>query len=99
MKRLPKALTAAALAAGFGISFMQPAKADQTSTEEILAAGALIAGIAISENIAHKQQLAQTVVGRTANGGVVFGDGHVVLPNGQSFYPGNFGDAVSCNGG
>jgi hypothetical protein len=99
MKRLPIIITAAALSATLGLGSMQPAKADQASTTEtILAAAAAIAGIAISQNVAHKQQQAQTVVGRTAYGATVYADGHVVLPDGRSYYPGNYGQRIACNG-
>jgi hypothetical protein len=99
MKRLPSVLMTAALSASLGLGSVQPAKADQASTTTtILAAAAAIAGIAISQNVAHKQQLARTAVGRTANGATVFADGHVVLPDGRSYYPANYGQRIACNG-
>ncbi len=99
MKRLSTILTAAALAATFGLGTLQPAKADQTSTDEvILGAAALAAGIATYANVQHKNQLANTVQGYTPWGATVYEDGHVVLPNGQSYYPNNVGQQIACNG-
>jgi hypothetical protein len=36
----------------------------------------------------HKRQAANTVVGYTRNGGTVYGDGRIVMPNGATIYPG-----------
>lgn len=99
MKRLATILVAGALSASLGLGSVQPAKADPASTTTtILAAAAAIAGIAISQNVAHKQQLARTAIGRTAYGATVYADGHVVLPDGRSYYPGNYGQRIACNG-
>jgi hypothetical protein len=92
-------LAVAAMAGTLGLSTIQPAKADTSSTvDTIIGAAAVIAGIAISQNVAHKQALANSVVGYTTWGATVYGDGHVVLPNGQSYYPSNVGQQVACNG-
>lgn len=97
--KTPSTFLAVALAGALGLSAAQPAKADTTSTmDTIIGAAAVIAGIAISQNVAHKQSQANTVVGTTPWGATVYGDGHVVLPNGQSYYPGNVGQQIACNG-
>lgn len=99
MKRLTSIITATALAATFAFGAAQPAKADQTTTDDIiLGAAALAAGIATYTNVQHKNQLATTVQGYTPWGATVYEDGHVVLPNGQSYYPGNVGQQIACNG-
>jgi len=98
MNRLSTILTAGALVATFGLGSVQPAKADQQSTDVIIGAAALVAGIATYANVQHKNQLANTVQGYTPWGAAVYEDGHVVLPNGQSYYPGNVGQQISCNG-
>jgi hypothetical protein len=72
----------AALAAGSAV----PAPADtagQVSTRNIiLGALAVTAGIIIYNNYEHKVAQANTVVGYTPDGGVIYGDGRVVYPNG-----------------
>ncbi|MEO6989952.1 MAG: hypothetical protein ABI346_05925 [Candidatus Baltobacteraceae bacterium] len=99
MTKLSSILTAGGLAAAIGFSTMQPAKADTTSTvETILGAAAVVAGVAIETNIAHKNALANRIVGYTPSGATVYADGHVVLPNGQSYYPGNNNQTIACNG-
>ena len=99
MKRLSTILTAAAIAAVIPLGTAIPAKADQTSTDEIiLGAAAVVAGVATYANVQHKNQLASTVQGYTPWGATVYEDGHVVLPNGQSYYPGNVGQQIACNG-
>ena len=74
-----------------------PAKADTTSTLLITAAAAvaLMTGI----NVAEKSAKAHQVVGYLQNGSIVYADGHVVAPNGMSWYPGNVGENISCNAG
>jgi hypothetical protein len=97
--KTPSTFLAVALAGALGLSAAQPAKADTASTvDTIIGAAAVIAGIAISQNVAHKQAQANTVVGTTPWGATVYADGHVVLPNGQSYYPGNVGQQIACNG-
>lgn len=97
MKRLPVILTAGAFVLTLGFSAVQPAKADDATTTAVAAAAA-VAGIAIWQNVQHKNQQANTVQGYTPWGATVYADGHVVLPNGQSYYPGNVGQQISCNG-
>lgn len=101
MKKLTISLTTIALAATFGLASIAPASADQAAATRntILGAAALIAGIAIESNVANKNAQANTVEGYTNDGAAVYQDGHVVEPNGSSYYPGNVGQSISCNGG
>ncbi len=74
-----------------------PAKADTTTTQDILyGAAAAVAGITLY-NVEHKQALASTVEGYLPNGATVYEDGRVVSSNGQSWYPGNSGQSVACS--
>ena len=89
-----------ALTLGFG-STVKPAAADQAAAtrNEILGAAAAIAiGLTVA-NVSHKNAVANTVQGYLPNGSTVYGNGEVVNPNGQGYYPGNYGQQVSCNGG
>jgi hypothetical protein len=80
-------------------SMQAPARADGASTTRtIIGAAALIAGLATAANVAHKDQLANTVEGYLPDGSVVYQDGHVVARNGYSWYPGNQGEQIACNG-
>jgi hypothetical protein len=76
-----------------------PAKADSAATTRLLAGAAAAAAIFTAVNVQHKHQIANTVQGYLPNGSTVYADGHVVSPNGQSWYPGNNGQRVDCNGG
>ncbi len=98
--RLPITITSLALTAALGVATISPAKADGAATTRniILGAAVLVAGVAIESNVAHKNRLASTVQGYLPDGGVVYGDGRVVEPNGQTYYPGNNGQQVACNG-
>jgi hypothetical protein len=89
-----------ALALGFG-STVKPAAADQAAAtrNEILGVAAAIAIGLTAANVAHKNAVANTVQGYLPDGSTVYGNGEVVTPNGQSYYPGNYGQQVSCNGG
>jgi len=101
MNKLTLSLTTLALAASFGLASVAPASADQAAATRntILGIGALIAGIAIESNVAHKNAVANTVEGYTQNGATVYQDGHVVEPDGNAYYPGNVGRQIACNGG
>ncbi len=101
MKKLTLSLTTLALVASLGLASIAPASADQAAATRntILGIGALIAGIAIESNVAHKNAQANTVQGYTQNGAAVYQDGHVVEPNGASYYPGNVGQSLACNSG
>ena len=93
------ALTALALTATIGLSTAAPAKADgAASTRNIIfGATALLAGIAIESNVAHKNAQANTVQGYLQDGSTVYADGYVVDRNGNGYYPGNNGQQVACN--
>jgi hypothetical protein len=99
-KKLTTTIAASALAVTVGLTTMQPAKADGAASTRniILGAAAVVAGIAIENNLAHKNAQANSVQGYLPSGGTVYQDGHVVLPNGQSYYPGNYGEQLACNG-
>jgi hypothetical protein len=60
-----------------------PAQADTAATTRniILGAVAVAAGIILYNNYEHKVVQANTVVGHTADGGVIYGDGRVVYPS------------------
>lgn len=77
----------------------KPAAADEGTTNTILGIAAAVAIGVTAANVAHKNAVANTVEGYTPDGATVYGDGHVVLPNGQSYYPGNYGQSIACNGG
>ncbi len=93
------ALTGLALTSTLALSTIAPAKADGAASTRnlILGAAALVAGVAIEQNVARKNAQAGSVQGYLPDGSTVYQDGHVVAPNGQSYYPGNDGQQVSCN--
>ncbi len=77
-------------------SAAQPARADTTSTLIITAAAAI--GLMTAVNVAQKNAKAHQVVGYLPDGSTVYADGHVVARNGQTWYPGNYGETIACNG-
>jgi hypothetical protein len=80
---------ASSLAAG---ALARPAVASEGSTWTMIgAAAALIGGIILYNNYEHKRQAATTIVGYTRNGGTVYGDGRIVMPNGATIYPNSRG--------
>src|SRR5271166_71857 len=99
MKHLNTTIAATLAVAILAAMTMQPAKADGAASTRniILGAAALAAGIAIESNAAHKHQVANTIQGYLPDGSVVYADGHVVLPNGQIYYPRNYGQTVACS--
>lgn len=101
MKNIIRIITTVALAASFGLASIAPASADQAAANRNtwLGVAALVAGIAIESNVANKNAQANTVQGYTRDGSTVYDDGHVVTPNGQSYYPGNQNQSIDCNGG
>jgi hypothetical protein len=101
MNRITTSITALALAAVFSFATIAPASADQAAAtrNEILGGLALVAGIATAVNVSNKNAQANTVEGYTPNGETVYQDGHVALGNGQSYYPGNENQSISCNNG
>ena len=88
---------AAATISGGALAMPRPASADQTSTALLTAAA--IVGAIVYENVQRKHAQANQVVGYTRNGGTVYGDGRIVMQNGQTYYPdanGNY--AYDVNG-
>jgi hypothetical protein len=98
MSSLARSVLAALLIASFGMTSAQPARADQAAFSRNIIIGAALAavGIIIGSNVAHKAQLASTVVGYTQDGATVYADGRVVYGNGYSFYPGDHGQQIAC---
>ena len=74
-----------------------PAKADTTSTRNIIYGAAAAAAVFTMYNVEHKQALASSVQGYLPDGSTVYRDGHVVSPSGQSWYPGNYGQSIACS--
>ncbi|GEM_PF-755309 len=93
LQRLSKLVTASGMAAALAVgSIPKPAAADSQSTiNTILGAAAIVGGIILYNNYQHKRQAANTIVGYTRNGGTVYGDGRIVMPNGQTIYPNSNG--------
>jgi len=88
-KHLSKIVTATGMAAALAVGMIpKPAAASTQSTvNTILGAAALVGGIVLYNNYEHKEQAANSVVGYTRNGGTVYGDGRIVMPNRQTFRP------------
>ena len=89
LQRLSKAALAFTVAASLTAApLAQPASASTGSTYTLIEAGlALIGGIILYNNYQHKKQAANRIVGYTRNGGTVYGDGRIVMPNGATVYP------------
>src|SRR5690242_15877442 len=92
-KRISSAIIAVAIAASLTAGpLARPAAASTGSTYTLIeGALALIGGIILYNNYQHKRQAANTIVGYTRNGGTVYGDGRIVMPNGSVYYPGRNG--------
>ena len=90
---LSKIVVGTGLAAMLAFSVPQkPAEASTQSTiNTVLGAAAVIGGIILYNNYQHKKQQANRVVGYTQNGGTVYGDGRIVMRNGQTVYPNSNG--------
>lgn len=90
-----KPLIALALVLVFALTTIRPSfseTAGQRSTRNIiLGAVALTAGIILYNNYHHKQVAHDTIVGRTADGGIVYADGRIVYPDGTVVYTSNDG--------
>jgi hypothetical protein len=72
-----------------------PVAADTVSTRNIaLGALALAVGIVLYNNYEHKVATANSVVGYTRDGGVLYGDGRIVYPNNITAYATNNGTQV-----
>jgi hypothetical protein len=93
LQRISRGLVAIAVAASLVAGPLAgSASASTGSTYTLIEAGlALIGGIILYNNYEHKKQAANTVVGYTGNGGTVYGDGRIVMPNGTVIYPGRNG--------
>ena len=100
MNKLQLVVAALATAGTLSLTTMAPASADSAaSTRNIILGAAAIAGIAIESNVARKNAQARNINGYLPDGSAVYGDGHVTDRDGDSYYPGNTGQNVSCNGG
>ncbi len=90
----------AMLAFLFGFAGPLPARADGAASTRniILGAAAVAAAIIISNNARRARIARDTVVGRTADGGLVYADGRVAYPNGDVLYTGN-GNGRRCGYG
>ena len=101
LKKLQTTLAAILCVATLGLGTMAPAKADGAASTRNIIFGALAvaAGAIVASNVSHKNAQANTVTGYTSSGATVYNDGHVVMPDGQSYYPGNYGQSVACNSG
>lgn len=93
LKRLYTGTLAAAIAASLvAAPLARPAAASTGSTYTLIESGlALIGGIILYNNYQHKRQAANRIVGYTRNGGTVYGDGRIVMPDGATIYPGRNG--------
>jgi hypothetical protein len=93
-----RSLVAGLLVIALAISSLTPAFAEtagQRSTRNIILGGAALAiGIILYNNYERKVRAANTVVGYTRDGGVVYADGRIVYPNGRVVYASNNGQTV-----
>jgi len=94
MRAIVATFIVSVMALGSGI---QPARADTTST--LLITAAAVAALMTGINVAQKNAKANQLVGYLPNGAPVYADGGVIGPNGQKYYPGNYGQNISCNAG
>ena len=95
-----RAVGASVMAAAIALGTApKPAAANEGTTNTILGVAAAIALGVTAANVSHKNAVANTVEGYTPNGETVYQDGHVVLPNGQSYYPGNNNQSIACDNG
>jgi hypothetical protein len=67
------------------LSLPKPAGAQTLNT--VLSTAASIGQQILFGNFQQTQQPANTVVGYTQNGGTLYGNGRLVMPNGQTFWP------------
>src|SRR6202049_4914671 len=99
--KLAMAALAAIMTVSLGLAQVQPARADQAAVNRntVLGVAAFLVGAFVAANVANKNTVANTVEGTTRDGAVVYEDGHVLLPNGYSYYPNYDGQSISCNNG
>lgn len=93
-----KTLVSCALVSSIVLGTLSPVTADtagQQSTRNIaLGALALGVGLVLYNNYQHKVAAANTVVGYTRDGGVIYADGRIVYPNNITAYTTNNGSQV-----
>ena len=99
MKRsiLRSGLAALALTGTIASAAVLPASASTKTTRTIIYGAAAAAAAFTLYNVEHKHQLATTVQGYLPDGSAVYEDGHVVSPNGRSWYPSHYGETVACS--
>ncbi len=91
--RISKFIMAAGAAAAVGTGALMPRPASADTTSTILTAAAAIGAIVLLNNYEHKAAAANAIVGYTRDGGTVYGDGRIVMPDGQTYYPNSDGAA------
>jgi hypothetical protein len=85
-KSISKLAMAVAAASMLGtLALPKPAEAQTLNT--ILSVLTSIGPQILFGNYQNARQPANTVVGYTQNGGTIYGDGRIVMPNGQTFWP------------
>ncbi len=95
---LRSTVAAIALVGVIFTSMPAPARADSAARTRTLIGIALgIAAIATAVNVEHKNRVAHQVIGYLPDGSTVYADGHVVSPNGYSWYPSHQGEQVACS--
>ena len=87
LNRLSKFIVATGAAASISVGALMPRPASADTTSTILTAAAAIGAVVLYNNYQHKKAAANTIVGYTRNGGTVYADGRVVMPDGQTYYP------------
>jgi hypothetical protein len=91
-RQLHKLIVAAGAAATLTVGAVAPRPASADTTSTIITAAAIVGAIILYNNYQHKRAAANQPIGYTRNGGVVYGDGRVVMPNGEVYYPDSYGD-------
>jgi len=92
--KLIEKLTVTAIAATIIVTGSPPKPAvaqSQGTVNTIIGAAAVIGGIILYNNYVHRQQAANSIVGYTSNGGTIYGDGRIAMPNGRFYTPNSNG--------
>jgi hypothetical protein len=94
-----RGLVASFVALALLVSVAMPALAAETAGQKstrniILGAAVAAVGLILYNNYQHKRYAANTVVGYTRDGGVIYADGRIVYPDGVVLYPSNNGRQV-----
>ncbi len=84
MKPFPSIVPAAALALALTFACAAPAPANATAG---------------GPNARGRQAASSRIVGYTGNGDTVYQDGHVVTPNGSSYFPRKRHQSIACANG